>query len=161
MTTLRLGGLLPIAGTPVGPNFYCSQLGGIAGLRVGADGLGMARFAWGDQVTGIASNVFGNAAQKVGFVELVLGQWRAQHFDRAHREWRLREGYQCTLSSRGDYWTTFWSGAEPGWLVYADHANGQAIAAPPGSIPPANASLTPWTVQTRATPGESAIISTF
>lgn len=127
-----------------------------AGALVAADPVGLeaARFGWADLTLGTASNERTTAAQRLGFVLPLCGDWQRVYVERGQR-W-IRPGLPITLCVRGDFWARFSGGAVPGQRVYADPLDGSLLS---GYV--ASAELTPWSVITSAAPGQLAIISTW
>lgn len=117
------------------------------------NGLAVARFAWADVETGIASNTRTSANQLLGFVLPVANGNTAVRVANGQRF--LRPGVTVTLMQAGDFWVRFMTGAIAGQAVYASQVDGTAISGQADG-----AELTPWFVVNDAGPGGLAIIST-
>jgi hypothetical protein len=116
------------------------------------DGVIMARFAWANPETGLASSERVTANDLLGFVQPVPGYWRMMV-----REGRyIRPGLPVTLFAGGDFWARFADGALMGQRVYASILDGAVISGEAYDAEP-----TPWFVVTNAAPGELAVISTW
>lgn len=117
------------------------------------NGLRVARFAWADVDTGVASNARTGPTQLLGFVLPVANGTTAVRVSRGQRF--IRPGVAVTLMRSGDFWVKFERGAIPGQRVYASQVDGAAISGEADG-----AEITPWFVVTYAAPGELATIST-
>lgn len=119
----------------------------------GEDGLAVARFAWADLDTGIASNTRTNPRQMLGFVLPYVNSVYAVRISRGQRY--IAPGLVVTLMRSADVWVRFAGGAVAGQSVYASLVDGAAISGEAD-----DSELTPWFVATNAQPGALAIIST-
>lgn len=143
----------PIEGFFASPSPYAVQVGGPIAFRAGSDGLAVARFGWGDVVSGLVDNVRSNPAQVLAYVFPAVNGNSPVRVCRGVRF--ARPGVGVTLMRSGDYWVRFLGGAQAGQIVYASSVDGTAIS---GFT--VGAEATPWFVVTNAAPGGLAIIST-
>jgi hypothetical protein len=137
---------------------YTTLPAGPGALRGGAGGVAVGRFGYADAL-GRVTNARGAPADRIGlvilaFVEPALNTWQRNYWDETTRTYRVREGTEVTMLTRGAVWVRFAGGAWPAQPVYASTLDGQAF-----SGYAADAELTGWSVQTVAGPGELAIIS--
>lgn len=131
---------------------------GAGGLVASTGGTALGRFGWVNDRR--VSNVRVDAAQPVGvvilpFVSPYLNTWQRNFWDAATHTYRIREGTEVQLLTRGMVWARFAGGASPGQRVYASIVDGSAFSGYAD-----DAQLTPWSVLTSANPGSLALIST-
>lgn len=140
-------------------NIVATVNAGPAGsLRAGAGGASVGRFGWANEL-GIVLNARTTAADLLGVVLPQYGpgvDWRRVFYDEVTQTYRIREGMNMAMLSRGNVWVRFPAGAVPAQPVYANPLDGTAISG--YSLV---GELTPWSVVSAAGPGELAIISTW
>lgn len=135
-------------GFPSSLNPACTLLGNAGGLVAGPAGVIMGRFGWADPMTGQVTNQRTNLEQKLGFVMPVLGTWQRQKAFAQNGLWTLREGYEVTLASRGDFWAKFAGGCGQCQPVYANQLDGTAYVGEPG-----------WTADSETVTADSTIMT--
>lgn len=139
---------------------YTTIQAGPLAPRGGPGGTAAFRFGWLG-LDGLVRNTREAATDRIGFVFLPFEQpakntWQRNFWDATTKTYRIREGTEVDMLTRGAVWARFAGGAWPGQKVYASLVDGALISGYAD-----DAELTPWLVQTAAAPGELAIINTF
>jgi len=139
---------------------YTTMDGGPLALRGGPGGTAAFRFGWAG-LDGLVRNTRSAATDRIGFVVLpftsaALNTWQRNFWDETTHTYRVREGTEAVMLTRGAVWARFAGGSWPGQKVYASLVDGAPISGYAD-----DAELTAWLVQTEAAPGELAIINTF
>jgi hypothetical protein len=134
------------------------------GFVAQAGGTIAGRFGWGNNASHQVANTRSSDHDQIGVVlplasgygAGVIGFGRSwQFYDPLVRAFRIRQGINITLMTRGDFWLRFAGGAYTGMPVYASLVDGAALSGETD-----NAELTPWVVCSNAPPGCLAIVST-
>jgi len=135
-----------IEGDWASANPHASMLASPGALISGPSGVTIGRFAWAGP-TGIVQNNGAsamNGAGRLGFVHktqpALITTWLAGS------TMVLQPGISMVLFNRGDVFCRFAGGATPNQKVYANYADGSALAAAAGS-PPDTPNTTAGTIQ--------------
>lgn len=132
---------------------------GEGGLVAATGGAAIGRFGWvnGRQVANIRlSDTDPLGVVILPFVSPYINTWQRNYWDEVSQTYRIRQGTEVQLLTRGAVWVRFAGGAWPGQKVYASIVDGQAYSGYAD-----DAQLTSWTVVEQAAPGGLALISTF
>jgi hypothetical protein len=119
-----------IEGDFASANPRASVLAQPGGFVAGSLGLIVGRFAWGNQITGIATNAWGGVG-KLGFLWRDMEGLITQYL--AEASLTLQAGFGVTLMDQGEFWARFAAGAQPGQKVFVDLNTGAAIAGAAGA----------------------------
>jgi len=146
------------AANPARPPFTTFPAGEGA-LVAATGGAALGRFGWVSGRT--VSNIRMSDVQSIGVVILpfaspYLNTWQRNYWDATTQTYRIRQGTEVQLLTRGATWARFAGGATPGQRVYASVVDGQAFSGYAD-----DAQLTPWTVVGSTDPGGLALISTW
>lgn len=136
-TTMKNQPALAFEGDFATANIFDSMYAGPGELVAGPAGVTIGRFAWANPV-GVVSNSGGLG--RLGFVcrrgQVVINPIVLQRSGNL-----ILAGAEMTLHTKGDFWVRFAGGAMMGQKVYANFADGTAVAAAAGT-PPAAATAT-------------------
>lgn len=116
-------GVNPRASVLAGPGEFTSPSGGVL----------VGHFVWADADSGNVSASYVPGYQlgflhREGTTNTVIVNFLGSYAT------LVLQGFPLTLFSEGDFWASFAAGATPGQSVYADPANGAAIAGASGGI---------------------------
>lgn len=125
-----------IEGDFASANPRASLLAGAGELTAGAVGVTVGRFAWAKNSDGTVTNAYPGGAgvvARLGFVHrnqpAVITAWLGE------ATMLVNPGLEITLFDMGDFWARFAAGATPGQKVFANYADGTAVAGTAGTAP--------------------------
>ncbi len=120
-------------------NPRASMLAGPGQLIAGVGGVTVGRFARAKNSDGTVTNADTGLASRIGFVHrnqpALITVWLGE------ASMLVNRGLEVTLFDAGDFWARFAAGATIGQKVFANYADGSAIAGTDGS-PPVGAVVT-------------------